>query len=386
MSGEYYSKTADAAKGADATVTLKNKNYTFSGGDVAKSFFIYESDNKAEITKAAAPTAKSGEIKIYNNRTADYRFDVTELLPELETGKSLGTVKYSQALTLTNDKYTVTQIELNEQGQLSLRTDAPNETSEGAIGFFTIMVQSENYQDFNITVTVNATNRLVPTGEPTPSSTEITYGDNVGSISLSGNMKYGDKDVTGTFEWINGSAKPDAGTYDAQWRFIPDYTVYSEVIGNVTITVNKADCAYVAPMERSLTYSGAEQELVTAGTVSGGTIYYSLDNSSWSENVPKKTNADSYKVYYKLVGDKNHKDVSEQLINVSIAKLPVIIKWNNTENLVYDGNAKTISAEVTNKAGSDSVNITLGGTYSAADKGDYSASAASLDNPNYKPI
>ena len=95
----------------------------------------------------------------------------------------------------------------------------------------------------DITITITATNKIVPTGEPTLSATTLTYGQALSAIKLSGKLRdnVNNKDVEGTFTWADGTVKPSAGSYEAAWKFTPtDGNTYIEADGTVTITVNKA--------------------------------------------------------------------------------------------------------------------------------------------------
>lgn len=95
----------------------------------------------------------------------------------------------------------------------------------------------------DITITVTATNKIVPTGEPTLSATTLTYGQALSAIKLSGKLhdNVNNKDVEGTFTWADGTVKPSAGSYEAAWKFTPaDGGTYAETTGTVSITVNKA--------------------------------------------------------------------------------------------------------------------------------------------------
>ena len=95
----------------------------------------------------------------------------------------------------------------------------------------------------DITITVTATNKIVPTGEPTLSATTLTYGQALSAIKLSGKLhdNVNNKDVEGTFTWADGTVKPSAGSYEAAWKFTPtDGDTYTEADGTVSITVNKA--------------------------------------------------------------------------------------------------------------------------------------------------
>ena len=95
----------------------------------------------------------------------------------------------------------------------------------------------------DITITVTATNKIVPTGEPTLSATTLTYGQALSAIKLSGKLhdNVNNKDIEGTFTWADGTVKPSVGSYEAAWKFTPtDGNTYAETTGTVSITVNKA--------------------------------------------------------------------------------------------------------------------------------------------------
>ena len=95
----------------------------------------------------------------------------------------------------------------------------------------------------DIPITITATNKIVPTGEPTLSTKTLTYGQALSAIKLSGKLhdNVNNKDVEGTFTWADGTVKPNAGSYEAAWKFTPaDGATYAETTGTVSITVNKA--------------------------------------------------------------------------------------------------------------------------------------------------
>ena len=92
-------------------------------------------------------------------------------------------------------------------------------------------------------ITITVTNQIVPTGDPTLSATTLTYGQALSAIKLSGKLhdNVNNKDVEGTFTWVDGTVKPSAGSYEAAWKFTPtDGDTYAETTGTVSITVNKA--------------------------------------------------------------------------------------------------------------------------------------------------
>ena len=80
-----------------------------------------------------------------------------------------------------------------------------------------------------------------------------------------------------------------------------------------------------APTANTLTYNGTAQPLITAGSTSGGKIEYRLgDTGDYSADVPMATDAGTYTVWYKVVGDDTHDSAAEQSLSVSIEKAKVI--------------------------------------------------------------
>lgn len=79
-----------------------------------------------------------------------------------------------------------------------------------------------------------------------------------------------------------------------------------------------------APTANTLTYNGTAQTLITAGSTSGGKMEYRLgDTGDYSGDVPMATNAGTYTVWYKVVGDDTHDSAAEQSLSVSIEKAKV---------------------------------------------------------------
>lgn len=62
-----------------------------------------------------------------------------------------------------------------------------------------------------------------------------------------------------------------------------------------------------------LRYNGKMQTLVIGGSSTTGEIWYRLGESgTYGTALPQAKDAGSYKVYYKVIGDSNHKDVEEK--------------------------------------------------------------------------
>ena len=240
----------DSAEAGDRTFTgtmtlTSGGNFVFANGSrvmqieygsVSGRQFVWISS-----ATIAAPAAKA--LQVANNHAATYTVDLSALLPALEAPREYGAVTYgAPTVNLSSGYYTVGTARI-ENGKLILPIKAVETKETGSIGSVEVKVSTTNYHDFTLTINVNATNKIVPTGEPTLTPNELTYGQALSAIKLSGTMKDGDKTVSGTFAWVNGTVKPEvgSGTYEAAWKFTPtDGGTYAETTGTVSITVNKA--------------------------------------------------------------------------------------------------------------------------------------------------
>lgn len=73
---------------------------------------------------------------------------------------------------------------------------------------------------------------------------------------------------------------------------------------NYTIQKASSSIATLPAANSGLIYSGVAQPLVTAGNADGGTIQYKLDGGEWTNKVPTAVKAGTYKVFYRIQGDK----------------------------------------------------------------------------------
>ena len=244
----------DSAEAGDRTFTgtmtlTPDGNFVFAGGsrvmqiEYGSSGLVSVSINRAII---AAPAAKA--LQVANNHAATYTVDLSALLPKLESPKKYGEVTYelgTDAISFTTaGYYDATKGNAEVKGdKLILPIQAVKTDTTGNIGSVKVKVSTTNYHDFTLTINVNATNKIVPTGEPTLSATTLTYGQALSAIKLSGKLhdNVNNKNVEGMFMWADGTVKPNAGSYEAAWKFTPaDGDTYTEADGTVTITVNKA--------------------------------------------------------------------------------------------------------------------------------------------------
>ncbi len=240
----------DSAEAGDRTFTgtmtlTSGGNFVFAGGSRVMQIEYGSSGGRQLVfigsASITAPAAKA--LQVANNHAATYTVDLSALLPALEAPREYGAVTYgAPAVNLSSDYYAVGTARI-ENGKLILPIQAVDTDTTGSIGSVEVKVSATNYHEFTLTINVNATNKIVPTGEPTLSAKALTYGQALSAIKLSGTMKDDGKTVPGMFAWVDGTVKPEvgSGTYEAAWKFTPtDGDTYAEADGTVTITVNKA--------------------------------------------------------------------------------------------------------------------------------------------------
>ena len=121
---------------------------------------------------------------------------------------------------------------------------------------------------------------------------------------------------------ISGNTGTDAGSYTVSVTSkTGQWTDGSTDAVTANWSIGKANAGCTAPTAKpGLTYNGAAQELITAGTAFGGTMKYSTNGNDWFDEIPTGTNAGSYTVYYKVIGDRNHNDNAGGSVDVTINK------------------------------------------------------------------
>lgn len=115
------------------------------------------------------------------------------------------------------------------------------------------------------------------------------------------------------------------------------------------------------PVRREgLIYTGKAQELITAGSANGGSMQYKLGNGAWQQTVPTATDAGTYTVWYRVVGDNNHYDTAEQSISVTIGQKDISgAKVTLGDSLTYNGRQQTQTVASVTLAGYENVTYTV---------------------------
>ena len=346
-------------KALSFTMMLTSNNYVFEGKSEGTTevsdVFATDDVNRFTITKAAAPTdIQTGTLNVVNGTKLEYTYDAKQLLPKAPKG-TYGKISYNCKFPFNlKNGYYVDDIAIKDS-ILTLTIDALNGGETGKIGTIPVYVTTDNYASFNLPLDLYAVNKITPVADGEITAAGITYGDALSKSTISGKMKDPNTGATvnGTFAWTDGTTKPDANdNYEAEWTFTPaaGYEKYATATGTVTIKVNKATPTFNAPTaQENLTYTGQEQALIIAGSVtSGGTMQYSLtENGTYSQDIPTGTDAGAYTVWYRVIGDANHNDTAPASVPVSIGKKPLTITGVTAASKPYDGTTNADISSVT---------------------------------------
>ena len=305
VTGNFGDVAVGENKNVAVTVKLADsvKNYTLSDTWYTKS--------SCKIVKAAVAAPAATNLTIINGSSTIYTVMLPQLLPSPVSPGEYGKLTYNDPqLKITDSSYDgAAEVRRSEYeyGKLALQFNKTG-TTEGPIGTITVTVHSDNYQDITLTINILATAKIVPQLEGTLKLTpsEITYGEKLSNITISGTMTANGKEITGTFAWQNPDDVLNAGNQQAAWKFTPDNTqTYAETTGTTTVKVNRAEQSGAVLMynytynETPATPALTEQKGDNNATV---TYYYSTTRTNsggteWKNIGPTTLNAGTYYMY-----------------------------------------------------------------------------------------
>lgn len=249
LSAVFADKNAGENKNVTVTVKLTNTNYCF-GYDANKQPIMEETfETTGTIKQDTTPKLISKDENIYNSAANTYEFDLDSYLTAIKD--DLGTMSYGmpEPHSLQNGIGTP----VLEGHTLKLSVSAIRWASETSLGRITIPVNSQNYANVSIEICLKLVERTAVTAIATPSKSELTYGERLNTIALSGTT---DPTIQGTFAWQTPDAILDVGTYtELGWKFTPDNYTYAEASGTAEITVKQDKLTDPAPVTLTI-YNG----------------------------------------------------------------------------------------------------------------------------------
>ena len=164
---------------------------------------------------------------------------------------------------------------------------------------------------------------------PTVSIEGWTYGEAAKAPSVNGNTGNGTVTYTyakkGTTDF-SSTVPSAAGEYTVK-AVIAETDDYLSAEATADFTIAKANATVSVPTPKTLTYNGYAQELVNEGSATGGTMKYAVttenkaptDENLYTTSIPTGTEAGTYYVWYKVVGDSNYLDSDAGYVTVTIA-------------------------------------------------------------------
>ncbi|MBD5455192.1 MAG: leucine-rich repeat protein [Lachnospiraceae bacterium] len=132
---------------------------TFTPASGAGNYETLTAQVTLKIEKAAAPVPQTGMLYVQNNKEQSYQYDLTQLLPALDNGKSYGTVGYTlKAVNFTTEGYYTDGAEIAGT-TLTLPVQKAENSNVSDIGTVSITITSGNYKDMSATITVKSANK-----------------------------------------------------------------------------------------------------------------------------------------------------------------------------------------------------------------------------------
>ena len=358
----YCGDDTNAAPGVDAFevnsgVTPK---YTWYQGDVTTSDL---SDGKllGEIAPKKPGTytlVVNADSVVKDDGTvytvAELRVPVTIVKKILDGKVSLaGTAKYGENLTvvtkeITNEKPGTYSYQWYRIDEDKSATEIANATGESYtlttedIGKKIKVVVSATYCDGTLEAATDAfVDKLQGTATITSTPDQLSKdwnGETIVTPLVDTINNKGESNENVIFEYKKSTeeaytqtAPTDAGTYDVRVRVKEDAIYHEAVSEPVTFTITKVNATVeTAPIAaKKLTYDqgknitliNEESAASASASVTGGELKYAFsENGTYSTSLPTVTEAGTYSVYYKVVGDRNHNDTEPAMINVTVSK------------------------------------------------------------------
>ena len=298
-------------------------------GTYTANITIGEGDNtataKVEYTIAKATLT---DVSVAQNGTLTYNGEAQT--PQVTAA---ATAKGGQTVTFTYSK--------TQDGTYG---DMPTVTNVSDGGTFYYKATASNHEDAIGTFTVTMNKGTAPAIViPTPAAVTYDPNNTLANVTLPDGWTWVASTTVPTVD-NNGYTAAlivDDSNYD--YTSVEGYNASDHTVTRtVELTVNKAASTPATVTGNNLTYDGTDQALVTvSGSPTGGTMNYVLGESAtvapttgWETSIPSKTNAGTYYVWYKVVGDENHNSVDPECLTVSIAKAKATITDNQKPKAV----------------------------------------------------
>ena len=329
--GYGWSATVNAAEGYTITKCVFYDDNDRTATDSEAPFVVETTEEdktpKVNGTPILANTSKGiTKIEVYGYATPAATHSVT-ITPGSNMTKTAGSGDAEQtglSGTMTDVVYTANEGYYFPE---NYSVTAVNGISVTRNSYTQITVSGTPTADAAITLTA-PTAKTTPDAPTAAAATDCTTADNSdGKLTgVTTAMEYKKSDAA---DWTAGTGSDITGLVPGTYYVRVKATDTSLASDNQQLTIKafgQKETATVtkAPTAKTLTYNGSAQELVNAGEATGGEMQYALGTKDaateeYTTSIPAKTDAGTYYVWYKAVGDETHTDSEAKCITVTIS-------------------------------------------------------------------
>lgn len=330
--------------------------------------FTYSNSANGTFTETVPSAVGKYFVKATVAETADYKgatrtasFEITKTVPEFSTEPKAveGTLVYNgspQTLIAAGatDHGTI-EYKLGKDGEWS--EILPSGTDAGKYKVYYRIKGDESHSDYEAeTPIVVSIDKATPELTAPTAKAGLVYNGEALKLITAGSTTGGELQYKlGDGQWgTTVPAATNAGTYTVYYRVAGNNNYNDIAEASLTVSIGKAAPAFTKDPKavEGLKYDKSEKTLITAGETDHGTIGYKLgENGTYGADLPKATNAGEYKVYYRIIGDKNHNDYEfETPLTVNIGKADNEITVGNIDIKYGDDpvqNATAIAGNIT---------------------------------------
>lgn len=199
------------------------------------------------------------------------------------------------------------------------------------------VVGNENYNDVApASIEAKILKAKLRVNNPVP-KTDLKYNGELQNLIEEGSTNVGlmaYKLDDGEWEYAIPAAI-NAGTYSISYKVeVIGYETYGPF--SLEVIISKIMPVLTAPTGKDLTYNTEEQELVNAGSTTGGDLEYKVNDGEWNIALPKATIPGTYVVSYRVSGGINYYDIPESSLNVVIKKATPVVTAPIAKDLTYN--------------------------------------------------
>lgn len=330
---------ADGASGEGLVPSFAGTYYVKASVAAAGGYGAGSGSASFTISKKALTITASDQSITYGQSISEETTDAS--VTGLVTGDSLFGIDIAQSTVNATDAGTVTP------SNAVIKKGEVNVTSN-----YDITYNTGTLTISKVSVTIKAKNQTVELNGSI--STDVSKAE----VS-EGTLVTGDELISVTLESSSTASVTTSGTITASAAVIKNNNgTGSDVTANYNITyaegvltVSQALPTVTAPTAKSnLKYTGNPIELINAGSTTGGTLLYSLNGTTYNEDVSTITGEDAgtYTVYYKVDGGENYGSTEPESFTVTIGKMdaPASVASANSPtavaNLEYTGGGQAL--------------------------------------------